>query len=611
MKLYYDRRAKDPTYYIQQGFRNGKKTTTRNVLKIGKHSELLAITDDPLEYAKLKVAEYNEQYKNGLVSLSYSVDFNEKLVFSDSVASKSTCVNIGYLILQKIYHDLGISSFFDSLDHKASFDCNEINRFLTFGRILDPMSKLGTFDHTDSYFEKPKFEYQHILRFMDILEKNYNDYITALFNGSKNVTDRNTQLMYFDCTNYYFEIEQEDEDYIDEVTGELIRGLRKYGKSKENRPNPIVQMGLFIDQRGIPVSMCIHHGSNNEQNTAVPLESVMIRDMGIKDFIYCADAGLGSTSIRKFNDMGGRKFIVTQSIKKMTDILQESVFEDIDYRLLSDDREITLEEMKNFDRKDPLNRSLYDDHAYKVLEKEDLTDLGLSELKIFENGSVKRVKSKGKMKQRIIITFSRKMMEYQRSVRNRQIERAKKIIAAGNCEDLKKGNHDVKRFIRNTSKGKNQYELDTDRIEKEERYDGFYAVATNLDDSVKDILEVNSKRYRIEDCFRVMKTNFDARPVYHRNPERIKAHFMICYTALLIYRLLEIKLDDYGTHFTADNIIETLKNMNVTNVQDMYYQSCYTASEVCTALNGIYNLGLDKKYYQTGRLKKLANSLKK
>lgn len=177
-------------------------------------------------------------------------------------------------------------------------------------------------------------------------------------------------------------------------------------------------------------------------------------------------------------------------------------------------------------------------------------------------------------------------------------------------ETYKKGQNDVTRFIIRISKTNSgekvtdKYELDLDVIAEEEKYDGFYAVATNLDDPAKDILEISANRYKIEDCFRVMKTNFSARPVFHQKRERIIAHFMICYTALLIYRLMEKKLNLYGTHFTVNNIIETLVNMNVSNLEDMCYMSTYTSSEVCTALNAITGLGLDKKYYQPKDLNK-------
>ena len=619
MKLYYDRKSKDPTYFIQMGIRNGKKTTTKNVKRIGKHSELLVIDPDPLTYAKKQVQKYNEEYNNNRISMNFEVDFDKKLSATDSIASKSNLLNIGYFILQKIYQDLRISDFFEAvqLNSKVTFDCDDINRFLTFARILDPKSKLGTFDRMDTYYEQFSFEYQHILRFMDILEENYDSYLDYLFTNSGNVVHRNTSVCYFDCTNYYFETEDEDADYIDEVTGEILKGFRRYGPSKEHKPNPLVQMGLFMDGNGIPISMCINPGSDNEQKCAVPLERKITKIFKNKQFIYCADAGLGSLDIRKYNSMGGRSFIVTQSVKKLSGQLQQAIFNDYGYRKLSDDTPVTIEYMKKFDRFSKENLPLYNDVVYKVLDAENAIDVGLYEEKILKNGKVKMVKSKAVLKQHIIITFSRKMMEYQRHIRNAQIERARNILKYKNVEDVKNGPHDVTRFIKRKSVAKNgektidYYEIDQSVIDKEEKYDGYYAVATNLEDDAKAILDISSKRYKIEDCFRVLKTNFSARPVYHRNKNRIIAHFMICYTALLIYRLLEIKLEQYGTHFTAENILETLKNMNVMNTQDLFYTSTYKGSQVCTALNGLYGLGLDKKYYLPKELNKIIKKISK
>ena len=612
MKLYYDRKSEDPTYFIQMGIRNGKKTTTKNIKRIGKHSELLAITSDPLVYAQEQVLLFNQDYNEGKVDMSFKVDFNEKLTSTTDIASKSTLLNVGYLILQKIYQDLRVKDFFANLQtsSKITFDCDTINRFLSFARILDPKSKLGTFDRLDSYYEKPSFAYHQLLRFMDVLEENYDGYLEHLFLNSGNIVKRNTSVCYFDCTNYYFESEDEDDEYVDEATGEILKGLRRYGPSKEHRPNPIVQMGLFMDGNGIPISMCINPGSDNEQKCAVPLEEKITKMFKNKQFIYCADAGLGSLSIRKYNSMGGRAFIVTQSIKKLSDTLKIAVFNDYDYRRLSNDALITVKYMQKFDRFEKDNLPLYNDVIYKILDADSAVDVGLYEEKVFKNGKSKMVKSKAVLKQKIIVTFSRKMMEYQRHIRNAQIERAKNILNTRNVEDIKKGPHDVTRFIKRSSSGKDgerasdHYSLNQSVIDEEEKYDGYYAVATNLDDNAKVILEINSKRYKIEDCFRVLKTNFNARPVYHRNRNRIIAHFMICYTALLIYRLLENRLDQYGTHFTTEDILKTLQNMNVTSTQDSFYTAAYSGSQVCTSLNGVFNLGLDKKYYLPKELNK-------
>lgn len=615
MKLNYDRKSKDPTYFIQKGFRNGTKTTTKNIARIGKHSELLLITDDPLAYAKAQVQKYNEEErKNQKVFLEVKIDFAEKLKANKDPVSHCNCLNVGYFFLQKIYRDLKIKEFFEEITQntKITFSPNDANRFLTFARILEPDSKLGTYDHLNMYYEKPNLEYVHLLRTMDLLEKHYDEYLSHLFENSNNIVKRNTSVCYYDCTNYYFETESPDEDYVDSVTGEIIKGLRKYGISKQHQPTPLVQMGLFMDSDGIPLSMCITSGSDNEQTTVIPLEKKLLKMLNGKKLIYCADAGLGSFNIRNFNSMGGRAFIVTQSIKKLSKVLQEAVFEDFDYKLLSSGEEISVDVLKKFDKEDINNIYLYNDKAYKVINADKAIDLGLYETKVLANGQTRQVKSTALLPQKIIITFSRKMMEYQRNIRNRQIERANKLLKNLDPDTYKKGPNDVTRFIKKVVKGeKTEYKLDETRIENEKKYDGYYAIATNLDDDVRQIIDVSANRYKIEDCFRTMKTNFDARPVFHQKRQRITAHFMVCYTALLIYRLLEKKLENCEQHFTTENIIETLKNMQVANIDDIYYTSVYSDSQISSALNAVFRLGLDRKNYQPKDLnKKIKNILK-
>lgn len=613
MKLYYDKRLKDPTYYIQQGFRNGKKTTTKNIKRLGKHSELLLITDNPLEYAKNEVKKMNEEYRSGRSEFIVTMDFNERIPSTDSLYSNSTSLNIGYLYLKDIYAKLNLSDFFKSVssDRKITYDCNKICQFLTYARILDPASKYGTYDKLDTYYEKPQVEYQHMIRFLDILDRYSDKYLKHLFDNSENIVKRDTSVMYYDCTNYFFETEKPDEEIVDEVTGEIILGLRQFGISKENKTSPIVEMGLIMDSRGIPISMCIHPGNTNEQLTAVPLEKEVIKMTGNKKFIYCADAGLGSYNIRKFNDMGGRAYIVTQSVKKLGQEIKDIVFNDSNYRLLSNDDAITLKEMRTFNKKDANNLSLYNDFAYKVIPANTAMDTGLYEEKVYKNGRTKKVKAKGTLHQYIIVTFSRKMMEYQRTIRERQLERAKKLLRLKDPEKIKKGPNDIRRFLKNTSSDTANYVLDMDKIHEEEKYDGFYAVATNLDDSAKDILAVAQNRYKIEDCFRIMKTNFDARPVFLRKPERIRAHFLICYTVLLIYRLMECKLDDNLTHVTTSNLIKTLRNMNVVNMDDMYYKSIYNGSQTLDALERCFELQLNRKYYRPSDLNKIVKKYSK
>lgn len=607
MKLSYNRNSKNPIYYISQSIRNGKKTTSFNVCKIGKHSELLAQgIENPLEYAKNQVKKYNNSLLEEKVSYSIDINFEEKVSPSVENTSKSLSSNIGYFYLQHFYSNLKIKNLLNDIskDRKFNFNLNDITRFLVFDRILYPKSKLATVNNLNFYHEKPEFSHQNVLRAMDVLSDNYDLFLNHLFTESNNIVKRDTSVCYYDCTNYYFEIESPDEQYFDDVTGEYLYGLRQYGPSKEHRPNPIVEMGLFMDKDGIPITMGLFPGNMNEQKTVANLETKMIKSLNNKKLIYCGDAGLGSASIRTFNDMGGRAFIVTQSIKKLSESLQNELLKDEGFKFLSSDDETTISKLKGFDKTDPKNIHLYNDKAYKSVFVDSNIDLGLLEEKKLKNGKTKLVKSKANLKQRIIITYSRKMAEYQKIIRNKQIERAKILISKG-VDDIRKGPNDIARFIKNANEEKNTYVLDQDRIEQEEKFDGFYAIATNLlNDSAKEIFEINDQRYKIEDCFRVLKTNFDARPVYHRLDNRIVAHFMICYTSLLIYRLLEKKLKEKGYHFTINEILTTLKNMNISNVKDRFYQADYAGGNVLNALCNTFKLQLDKKYYLPKNLKK-------
>ena len=624
MKLNYDRKSKDPTYFIQQGIRNGKKVTIKNVKRIGKHSELLAITRDPLSYAKEQVALYNKEYKERRVEVQFKIDFEEKLISSGEIVSRLQLKNIGYFFLQEIYHNLHLKEFFDNVlaERKITYPCNDINRFLTYGSILDPCSKWGTYDKVDTYYGiENNFDYHHIFRHLDVLCDNFDAYMEHWFDNSKNIVKRNTSVCYFDCTNYYFECEHEDDIYTDPVTGEIMRGLRKYGPSKEHRPNPIVQMGLFMDGNGIPISMCINPGSQNEQLCAVPLEQKITRMFGSDKFIYCADAGLASYPIRKYNAMGERAYIVTQSIKKLSTIMQQAVFSDCDYRHKSNKEAATIKSMKEFDRFDKNNKELYNDKIYKVIVADKAVDTGLTEIIEMPNGKKKKKKVTGNLKQYIIVTFSRKMMEYQRYIRKGRVERAHELLKTKDPETIKKGPHDVTRFIKRISTEKNgekaadNYIIDTSIIKDEEQYDGYYAIATNLEctkheDAVK-ILEISANRNKIEDCFRILKTNFSSRPAYVSQRNHIIGHFITCYTALLVYRLLEMKLEQTGSHFTTNQIIDTLKAMNVMNFQDTFYASAFTESDVSIALNAAFNLELNKKYHRPKDLnKKLKKILK-
>lgn len=605
MKLTYNKKADDPIYYIQHGIRIGKKTTSRTIKRIGKHSELLKITNDPLAYAKNEVKKCSEEYNKNKISFNINIDLEENVSSSKDRVSKGTTVNIGYFPLQQIYHEMGISKFFNDLNkkYKSTYKFNDINRFLTYSRILNPKSKLGTFDDLKNFFEEPDIKYEQIMRFLDVLEENSNEYIKALYECSKKTTDRNLSVCYLDYTNYFFEIHNEDDDFIDEKTGEIIKGLRKYGVSKEHKPNPIVQMGLFMDYDGLPITMSINSGSDNENKNALPLERELLKTIDKTKFIYCADAGLNSLNLRKYNSLGGRAFVVSQSVKQLSKDMQDRILNDYDYKLLGSN--------KNIYYKDLQNNGDYSDVCYKVFYVDKTVDLGLFETK-YINGKLKKVKTKSLLPQKLIVTFSKKSMMYQRKIRDRQIKKAEQLIADDYVEKSKKGLNDSRRFIKRSSKVINNdnmktvdvYSIDLEKIRNEEKFDGFYAIATNLDDDIEKILDINKNRYKIEECFRVLKSNFSTRPIFHYLPNRISAHFLVCFTALLLFRILQKKLNSGDDRFTVDEIIKTLKTINVSNNKNLYYEAQYTGSETLNALESTFNLRLNKKNHDFHELRK-------
>ena len=616
-KLVYDKKSVDPYYYIQYSVRVGDKVKTHTHLKLGKHSELLKEHTNPLAYAISILDSLNNEINNNVLFHNQVIDFNETLPESNKVCPTKTYKNAGYLYLHKIYHDMKIKDFWDNIQnsHKCTYNFDEINRFLTYGRILEPKSKLGTFDRLDTYLEEPNMQYQHIERFLPIMSKYYNEYITHLFEGSNKIVERDTSVCYYDCTNFFFEIEKPDDDCIDPESGKLIQGFRKYGFNKQHQPLPQVQMGLFMDGKGIPISMTIDRGNISEGETVIPLENKMIKMFKNKQFIYCADAGLGDKDIRVANSIGGKAFIITQSLKKTSNEFKNKIFTD-DYKRLSNGEKVTISELINENIEKTEDNKEYDDIAYKIINASSMVELGLEEIKYLKNGKQKKIKSKAELDQIVIVTFSKKSMLYQKNIRNIQIERAKKLLTSPNPENIKKGNNDIRRFIKNKNNN-TEYILDNDRISEEEKYDGYYGIATNLDmddneseiEFVKRILKINSRRYKIEECFRIMKSNFGSRPVYHHLPETITAHFMICFTALLIYRLLEVKLEENKFHFTVEEIIETLKNINLENKNDLFLEAKYTSGDLLSALESIYPLGLNKKNIELKKFKKMIKNL--
>lgn len=560
-------------YIIKDVNRNGKRTT-KIVEKLGKLDDIKnrANGEDPFVWLNNYVNKLTIKEKEGTREIikTYSPS---KIIDKDN----RNLFNGGYLFLQNIYYDLKINNICEDITNRYQFkfDLNSILSNLVYSRIIYPSSKLKTLELSKNYLEQPNFKYNDILRALEIIANEFDFIQSELYKNSSKYSNRNNKVLYYDCTNFFFEIEEEDD-------------FRKYGKSKENRPNPIVQMGLFMDGDGIPMALDITPGNTNEQVTLKPLEKKIIDDFDTSKFVVCTDAGLASTTNRKFNNTNDRRFITTQSIKKLKDFLKEWALDlTKGWKLYGSDKTYNISKLREDDE---LIKSYYDKTFYK-------------ERWIKEDG----------LEQRLIVTFSVKYQEYQKHIRNNQVNRALKMIESNPAKLGKVRQNDPKRFITTISTTQNgevaeerHYELNEDTINNEALYDGLYAVCTNLEDSVEDIIKINHNRWEIEESFRIMKSEFKSRPVFLSREDRIKAHFITCFLALVIFRYLEKKLDN---KYTICEIIETLKNMNFLKNDDDYIPA-YNRTDITDLLHDKFNFRTDYQILPEKNIKKIFKQTK-
>ena len=529
--------------------------------------------NNTIEKIKEYINELNAKDKNDLVKL--------ELNSSKKINKEKRNFNIGYLFLEKLYNDLKIKDICNQIQsqYKFEFDLNEVLSYLVFARIIYPSSKLETFKQCQNFIEQPTFKLHDEYRALSYIANNIDFIQENLFINSKNVIKRNSKVIYYDCTNYFFEIDEEDD-------------LRRYGISKEHRPNPLIGMGLFMDGDGIPLSFNIYPGNQNEQKTLIPEESKIINDFKLDDtkVILCTDAGLASDDIKKYNIKDGRGFVITQSLKKLKEEYKKQVFDKKDWRLPGDLKHFyDLEEIEN---NETLKEKYYDSLFYKIIQTE--------------------TKS---VKQDTIVTFCFKYFDYNRNIRNSQIERAKKNINSDNVTRRGKNQNDPNRFIEeiaSTSDGvvanEKTYSINEDLIKEEEKYDGYYALSTNLIGNIDDILKITKGRWEIEESFRIMKSDFLARPVNLSREDRIKAHFMTCFIALLIYRILEKKLD---YKYTTKEILDTLRNMNVTELKGNGYIPSYERTDITDFIHEKYNFNTDTEIITYKKIKNIFNTISK
>lgn len=561
--------------YINQSYRkeNGR-TSSRIYKKLGKFNDLVEQFDGSEEkmmaWAKEQAKKETEKYnaESGTVSVSFSqsavIPKNEERSF-----------NAGYLFLQQICSGLRLDNICRKIrsHHKFTYDLHAVLSDMIYSRILSPSSKRSSYDYCKSLLEPPKYELQNVYRALSVMAEESDFIQEELYRNSNFIQPRNKRILYYDCTNYYFEIEEED-------------GIKRYGKSKEHRPNPIVTMGLFMDADGIPLAFDIFPGNQNEQTTLKPLETKVIRDFNCSEFIFCSDAGLGSKSNRFFNSFGNRAYVITHSLKKMK----------------QEDRAVALNPKQ-----------------YRAVGSEKFIDLGTldeTDEKVFNTIYYKEIPLvTGNMDETLIVTYSPKYKAYQKKIRERQLERAQKMIDAPDSKRKTRNQNDPARFVKKTPvtddgeiAEKYVYSLDEERISEEARYDGFYAVITNLEGDVGEIIKINQQRWEIEENFRIMKTEFEARPVYVQREDRIKAHFLICYISLLVYRLLEKKLEN---KYTCEEILKTLRGMQMTRIsKDGGYIPSYKRNDVTDSLHQSFGFHTDLEFISKSKMRSIIKSTK-
>ena len=561
------------SFYISKGYVNDKGVSTSVIIrKLGTLKDLLPehgpTRDDVMvwakEQARIETLKYKREKEEKQIKLTFHAD--RPLDYDKQVFYRG-----GYLFLQSIYYQLQINKICRKLKqkHKFKYDINAILSDMIYARILEPRSKRSSYKAASEFLEKPSYKLHDVYRALDVLGAECDLIQAELYKNSHFLGARNDKVLYYDCSNYYFEIEQED-------------GNKKYGKSKEHRPNPIIQMGLFMDGDGIPLAFSTFAGNANEQTSLKPLEKKILGEFGCQKFIYCSDAGLGSESIREYNHMGERAYIVTQSIKKLKKEEKEWALDPQGFKKVSDDTPVDITKLNSNDK-----GLYYKDEPYTTK----------------------------KLHQRLIITYSPKYAAYQRTIRDKQVERSQKMLDSGNTKKNRKNPNDPARFIEKTAvtpEGEAadiKYSLDENKFTEETLYDGLYAVCTDLlDDNVADILKVSEGRWQIEECFRIMKTDFSARPVYLQDENRIQAHFLICFLALTIYRFLEKKMD---LKYTCEELLETLKAINFAEIQEQGYIPLYKREAITDDLHEACGFRTDYQFITKSKMRTIQKKSKR
>ncbi len=555
---------------------------------------------DPWLWAQQELSRRNEEERLGRQTLKIELSPTKRIK-----AGEQTRYSGADLMLIPLYNALGLPQICRELQKgiKAQYSLNEILEALVVLRILYPCSKKSTCELNSKRIRKTSFALEDVYRALTLLSSHIDDIQARVWQNSQKLMRRNTRVIYYDCTNYYFEIEDNDRDYVDMETGEVIIGLRKRGKSKENRPNPIVQMGLLMDGDGIPLSFIIFPGNESEQPSLQRIEEMVARKFGLNEFIISTDAGLGSEDNRRYNMTEGREYITVQSLPSLSKADQDMALDPRGWRVAYRDKGLA-----------PIDRSSPEKEIFNL----DEIDLDAERGTRFYKEIIVNKNLRGDITtsrpERIIVTYNHDFALYLRHKREERISTAQKIISRKQTKS-RQSQQDPRRYVTTdyvTKDGqkaaKVRMALDEKAIAHEQRFDGFYAYGTSLDDNAIDVLRARSFHHEIEHLFRTTKTFLDARPVHLRRQERIRSHFLVCFLAMIILKILQKQLN--MPELSIDCLIGTLRSFEFDYFKSVGYRPLFERNDITDQLQETTGLHFDTEIVETKRMNKLYRSIK-
>lgn len=564
---------------IVESFYDNGISRQRVIKKLGYLEDLSSTYDDPISFFKNEAKQLTAN-KNNSSNDSLLIDMNSSMTLDES-----SYYNVGYAILTELYKELQLDVFWNNVASslKIGYDLESIFRLLVFSRILYPNSKKATYMHRDIFFGKFDFQLNDVYRALDIISKEEKSLQTWIFNHSKEAYNRNLKHSYFDCTNYYFEIENNDEDLLDEEGNIIQKGYRKRGPEKNHRPDPIIELGLLMDTTGIPLSYDLFPGNESEKLHLRPILNRSRREFGFQRTILVADRGLNTSDNIYFlagkNDQDDNPrdgYVYGQSVRGADKEFKDWVIDPTDY--------------KHTEIEDS-NTTIIFTHKSRIYPKQ------ISITRKMKNGKTKKQKITVTQKQ--MSYYSEKYAKRQKVAREQMINRATDLVKHPKKYD-KMSAKGASGYVLNLNFDKKTGEiiakellLDERKIQEEEKYDGYYSIVTSeLQMSDEEIRSVYKGLAKIEDTFKVTKTNLESRPLYVWTKESIEAHFMTCFTSLVIVRLLEKKLEE---KYSVSRIIKSIKNYGCVHLGGNKYMFTYY-DEIIEACSQMYNMALNKRY---------------